>query len=71
MQLTFDHVLARPRRQAPYVRHAPPELSPDLSEMVGREVYLKWENLQRPARSRFAAPSRIADHDPAERARAS
>jgi threonine dehydratase len=34
-------------RIAPHVRHTPTERSPALSQLAGREVYLKLENLQR------------------------
>jgi threonine dehydratase len=70
MGLTFEQVRAARERQAPYVRHTPTEHSPDLSGMVGREVYLKLENVQRTGAFKIrGAISRLLTIDPQERAR--
>ena len=45
--LTYTDVLAARERQLPYVRRTPTEHSPDLSAIVGRDVFLKLENVQR------------------------
>ena len=70
MDLTFEQVRAARERQAPYVRRTPTEHSPDLSGMVGREVYLKLENLQRTGAFKIrGAVSRLLTIDPGARAR--
>jgi threonine dehydratase len=46
MGLSFEQVQAARERQAPFVRRTPIERSSDLSALLGREVYLKLENLQ-------------------------
>src|SRR5260370_33502293 len=57
-------------RQAPYVSHTPTEHSPALSGMVGREVDLKLETVQRTGASKIrGAISRLLTIDPQERAR--
>jgi threonine dehydratase len=67
MTLTYDDVLAARTRQLPYVRHTPLEHSPDLSGMVGREVYLKLENMQRTGAFKIrGAISRMLTLAPAE-----
>jgi threonine dehydratase len=68
VEVTFEHVRAARARQAPYVRRTPTEHSPDLSAMVGREVFLKLENLQRTGAFKLrGAISRLLTIDPAER----
>src|SRR4030088_252215 len=70
MVLSFEQVCAARERQAPYVRHTPTEHSPDLSGIVGREVYLKLENVQRTGAFKIrGAISRLLTIDPHERAR--
>src|SRR5207244_9384774 len=70
MGLTFEQVRAARERQAPYVRHTPTEHSPDLSGIVGREVYLKLENVQRTGAFKIrGAISRLLTIDPQERTR--
>jgi threonine dehydratase len=70
MQLTFEQVRAARERQAPYVRHTPTEHSPDLSGIVGRDVYLKLENVQRTGAFKIrGAISRLLTIDPGERKR--
>ncbi len=70
LDLTFERVRVARERQAPYVRHTPVEQSPDLSELSGRQVYLKLENLQRTGAFKIrGAISKLLAMDPAERAR--
>ena len=70
MPLTFDDVCSARERQAPYVRRTPVEHSPDLSAMLGREIFLKLENLQRTGAFKIrGAISRLLTLDPAERQR--
>jgi threonine dehydratase len=45
--LTRTAVVEAAARIAPHVRRTPTERSPALSQLAGREVYLKLENLQR------------------------
>ncbi len=45
--LTRASVVEAAARIAPHVRRTPTERSPALSQLAGREVYLKLENLQR------------------------
>src|SRR3979411_2462484 len=70
MMLSFEQVCAARERQAPHVRHTPTEHSPDLSHIVGRDVYLKLENVQRTGAFKIrGAISRLLTIDPPERAR--
>ena len=70
MELSFEQVRAARERQTPYVLRTPTEHSPDLSALVGREVYLKLENLQRTGAFKLrGAISRLLTLDPAERQR--
>src|SRR5262245_16783554 len=70
MHLTLDDVQAARALQAPYVRHTPIEESPDFSGMVGRQVFLKLENLQRTGAFKIrGAISRLLEIEPVDRAR--
>src|SRR3981081_2012611 len=70
MGLTFEQGRAARERQAPYVRHTPTEHSPDLSGIVGRDVVLKLENVQRTGAFKIrGAISRLLTIDPRERER--
>jgi threonine dehydratase len=70
MQLSYERVLSARERQAPYVRRTPTEHSADLSELVGREVFLKLENVQRTGAFKIrGAISRLLMLQPSERQR--
>jgi threonine dehydratase len=70
LELTFEHVRAARERQSPYVLRTPTEHSPDLSGMVGHEVFLKLENLQRTGAFKLrGAISCLLAMDPSERQR--
>ncbi|GAC1313301.1 MAG: threonine ammonia-lyase [Chloroflexota bacterium] len=68
--LTYADVLAARERQLPHVRRTPTEHSPDLSAIVGREVFLKLENVQRTGAFKIrGAISRLLTVCPEDRAR--
>lgn len=68
--LTYQDVLAARERQLPHVRRTPTEYSPDLSAMVGRDVFLKLENIQRTGAFKIrGAISRLLTLCPEDRAR--
>jgi threonine dehydratase len=70
MQLTFEQVCAARERQQPFIRHTLTEHSADLSALVGCDVYLKLENLQRTGAFKLrGAISKLLTIEPGERAR--
>lgn len=68
--LTLDDVRGAAARLAPHVRHTPLQVSPDLSALAGKTLFLKLENLQRTGAFKIrGALNKLLLMAPADRAR--